>query len=179
MQQELKTLTPKELKNLKIISIIFIIISLFIIDLLSKTIGTILLIIGIIFVIISSILGSKDFTKDMMINVLKVAEPGYNDWNDNEIKKQIEAIEECGYKWFEKNGKVGFRHSKTKIFLLIEGLNFYKPEDIKKNYKEVWSKDDPDQIRKRTVTAEKLAEAISNNSSDEEIESILEEHRKK
>ena len=108
-----------------------------------------------------------------------MVESGYNDWEDEEIKKQIQVIEECGYKWFESKDKVGFKHSKTGLYLKMEGLNFYKPEEIKKVYREVWSKEDPAQMRRAEATAQKMAEAISSGATDEEVESILEEHHKK
>ena len=44
----------------------------------------------------------------------------------------MKAIEECGYKWFEKEGKVGFQHTKTGLYLKMKGLHFYKPEEIKR-----------------------------------------------
>lgn len=110
------------------------------------------------------------------IDVLKTVEPGYNDWEDEEIEKQLKAIEECGYKWFEQNGMVGFKHTQTGLYLKMEGLHFYKPEEIKRVYKEVWSKDDPNQVKKREATAQKLVEAISKGATDEEIESIFQEH---
>ena len=108
-----------------------------------------------------------------------MVEHGYDDWKDEEIIEQLKAIEECGYKWFEQKGKVGFKHTKTGLYLKMEGLHFYKPEEIKRVYREVWAKDDPSRIRKVETTAQKMAEAISTGASDEEIESILEEHQKK
>jgi hypothetical protein len=118
-------------------------------------------------------------TMGNMIYVLRQVEPGYNTWIDDDIEKQIKAIKECGYVWFEKKERVAFKHSKTGLYLLIDGLNFYKPEEIKKIYREVWSKANPDQIKKIDSTAQKLQEAIENNSSDEEIGSILENHQNK
>lgn len=108
-----------------------------------------------------------------------MVEPGYKDWKDEEIIKQIKAIEECGYKWFEKKGRVGFKHTETGLYLIMEGLHYYKPEEIKRAYREVWSKDDLEQVKKRDATAQKMAEAIASGATDEEIESILEEHQKK
>lgn len=108
-----------------------------------------------------------------------MVESGYNNWKDEEIVGQLQAIEECGYKWFEQKGRVGFKHTKTGLYLKIEGLHFYKPEEIKRVYREVWSKDDPSRIRKVEATAQKMAEAIQSGATDEDIESILEEHKKK
>lgn len=171
------SLTPKGLRNAKIVSIVFIVISLLIFIFLNETIGKILLAIGVIFGLGPFILGSKGSIKNM-VYVLKTVEPGYKSWDDNEIEKQIKAIQECGYKWFEKKGRVGFQHTKTGLYLKIDGLHFYKPEEIKKVYREVWSKDDPTQMKKRDATAKKLAEAISNGATDKEIESLLEERQK-
>ena len=84
-----------------------------------------------------------------IIKILKAVEPGYELWNDKEIDEQIECIEECGYKWFEKNGKVGFKHSESGIYLKVAGLNYYSPKEIKKTYEEVWSKDF-EGVKKRT-----------------------------
>ncbi len=83
-----------------------------------------------------------------IIEILKKVEPGYNSWTDIDIAKQIGAINECGYKWFEENGKVGFKHTESGIYLKIEGLNYYSPEEIKKTYEKVWSKNF-DKVRKR------------------------------
>jgi len=175
MQKSWNTLTPKELKLAKIISIVFLVTSLFIFFILSKILGTILLVIWMLYGSGPFILGSKDSIKNI-IHVLKTVEPGYNSWEDKEIEDQIKAIWECGYKWFEKKGKVGFKHSKTGLYLKIAGLHTYKPEDIKKVYNEVWSKDDPEQVKKRDVTEKKLKKAILNNATEEEIESILKEN---
>jgi len=178
MDKSWDSLTPRELRNAKIISVVFIVISILIFIFLNETVGKILLGIGVIFGLGPFILGSKGSVKNK-IHVLKTVEPGYNDWDDEEIEKQLKTIEECGYKWFEQKGRVGFKHTKTGLYLKMEGLHFYKPEEIKRVYKEVWSKDDPKQVRKRDATAQKLAEAISNGATDEEIESIFEEHQKK
>lgn len=177
MDKSWNSLTPRELRNAKIFSLLFIAISILILIFLSKTVGKILLGIGIIFGLGPFILGSRGSIKNK-IYVLRMVEPGYNDWNDEEIEKQIKAIEECGYRWFEQKGRVGFKHSKTGFYLKMEGLHFYKPDEIKRVYIEAWSKDDPKQVKKRGVTAQKLAEAISNGATNEEIESILEEHQK-
>jgi hypothetical protein len=72
---------------------------------------------------------------------MKQIEPGYNAWNDEDIKEQIKAIEKCGYKWHEKRGQVAFRHEKSKLFLKIPNLNYYSPEKIIKTYEEIWSKE--------------------------------------
>ncbi len=171
------SLTPKELRNAKIFSTIFIAISILILFFLSKAVGTFLLAIGLLFGLGPFLLGSKGSIKNK-IYVLKIVEPGYGDWKDEEIKRQIKAIEECGYKWFEKEGRVGFKHTKTGLYLKIKGLDLYKPEDIKRVYREVWSKDDPSRIRRVGATAQKMAKAISSGTTNEEIESILEEHQK-
>ncbi len=172
------SLTPRELRNAKIISVMFLIISILIFSFLNKLVGTILLFLWVISGSGPFVLGSKGEVKNK-IHVLKMVEPGYNDWKNGEIIEQIKAIEECGYKWFEQKGRVGFKHTKTGLYLKIEGLHFYKPEEIKRVYKEVWSKDGPNQVRKRDATAQRLAEAISSDATDEEIESILEEHKQK
>ncbi|MBU3918875.1 hypothetical protein KKC63_03150 [Patescibacteria group bacterium] len=170
------SLTPRELRNAKIISVVFIVISFFIFMFLSKIVGTILLVTWMASGSGPFILGSKGSMKNM-IYVLKIVEPGYSDWQDEDIEEQIRAIKECGYKWSETKGKVGFRHSKTGLFLIIEGLHYYKPEDIRRVYREVWSKEDPNHLRKIEATAQKLQELILNNASDKEIESILEKHQ--
>ncbi len=172
-----ESLTPGELKNAKIFSIIFIAISLSIFIFLNKIIGMILLVIWVAFGSGPFVLGSRGSIKNM-IHVLKIVEPGYNDWQNEEIEKQIKAIQECGYKWFEQKGRVGFKHSKTGLFLIIEGLHCYKPEDIKRIYRKIWSKSDPNNVKRRDLTAQKLQKAILDNGSDEEIESILKEHQK-
>jgi len=178
MNKSWDSLLPRELKNAKIISVAFLIISILIFAFLSKIVGGIMLFLWAISGSGPFILGSKGSMKNK-IYVLKMVESGYNDWEDEEIKKQIQAIEECGYKWFESKGKVGFKHSKTGLYLKMEGLNFYKPEEIKKVYREVWSKQDPAQMRKVEATAQKMAEAISSGATDEEVESIFKEHQKK
>lgn len=178
MNKSWDSLTPRELRNAKIISIAFLIISILIFVFWSKVVGTILLLIWVAFGSGPFVLGSKGSMKNK-IHVLKMVEPGYNDWEDEEIIKQLKSIEECGYKWFEQKGRVGFKHTKTGLYLKMEGLHFYKPEEIKKVYREVWSKDDPSRIRKVEATAQKMAEAISSGATDEEVESILEEHQKK
>jgi len=178
MNKSWNSLTPRELRNAKIISVVFLIISILIFIFLSKVVVIIILLIWIISGSGPFVLGSKGSMKNK-IYVLKMVEPGYNGWEDEEIEKQIHAIEECGYKWFERKGRVGFKHSKTGLYLLIEGLHFYKPEDIKKVYEITWSKQNPTQVRKVEATAQKLANAISNGTNDEEIESILEKYHKK
>lgn len=85
---------------------------------------------------------------DSIISILKQVETGYNTWEDSDIKKQIEAINECGYEWFEQDGRVGFKHSQSGIYLKTEGLHYYSPEQIKKTYEDVWSKDF-DKVRTR------------------------------
>lgn len=178
MEETWDSLTPKELKNAKIISVVFLIISLLIFIFLNKIFGILLLIIWGASGSGPFILGSKNSIKNK-IYVLKMIEPGYNDWKDEEIEKQLKTIEECGYRWFEQKGKVGFKHPKTGFYLKMEGLHFYKPEEIKRVYKEVWSKDDLSQAKKTETTAQKIAEAISSGATDQEIESIFEEHQKK
>lgn len=178
MNKSWDSLTPRELRNAKIFSAVFIVVSVLILIFLSEIVGKILLGIGVIFGLGPFILGSKGSMKNK-IHVLKMVEPGYSDWKDEEIEKQLKAIEECGYKWFEKRGRVGFKHTKTGLYLKMEGLHFYKPEEIKRVYKEVWSKDDPSRIKNVEATAQKMAEAISSGATDEEIESIFEEHHKK
>jgi tetratricopeptide (TPR) repeat protein len=155
MDKSWDTLTPRELRNAKIFSVIFIVISILILIFLNETIGKILLGIGVIFGLGPFILGSKGSMKNM-IHVLKTVEPGYNDWEDEKIEKQIKAIQDCGYRWFEQKGKVGFEHTKTGLYLRIDGLHFYNPKDIKKTYREVWSKDDPAQVRKRDTAVEEM-----------------------
>jgi len=185
MDRSWDSLTPKELRNTKIFSAIFIVISILIFIFLSKNVGKILLGIGVIFGLGPFILGSRGSIKNK-IHVLKIVEPGYNDWQDEEIEKQIKAIEECGYKWFEqKDGvgfkRVGFKHTKTGLYLKTDGLHFYKPEEIKRVYREVWSKDDPTTLRKfenEMLIVKKLSETIPDGATDEEIKSIFEEHQK-
>ncbi len=171
------SLTPGELKNAKIFSIIYMVISLSVFIFLNKIIGIILLAIWMPFGPGPFVLGSKGSMKNM-VYVLKTVEPGYNDWEDKEIERQIKEIQKCGYRWFEKKGKVGFRHSETGLFLIIEGLHYYKPGEIKRVYEETWSKDNPDDVKRRDITAQKLQKAILNNGSDEEVESILKEYQK-
>ena len=137
MEKSWDSLSPRELRNAKIAVVVFIAISIFIFSL-NETFGGILLVIGVIFGSGPFVLGSKGSIKNMM-HVLKTIEPGYSDWEDEEIEKQIKAIQECGYEWFEQKGRVGFKHTKTGLYLRIEGLQFYKPEDIKRVYEEVWS----------------------------------------
>ena len=84
----------------------------------------------------------------LIIGTLKQVEPGYNTWDDSDIEKQIQAINECGYDWFEQDGRVGFKHSQSGIYLKTEGLHYYSPEQIKKTYEDVWSKD-VDNVRPR------------------------------
>ncbi len=91
---------------------------------------------------------SHEMDNQRIIEILKKVEPGYNSWTDIDIAKQIGAINECGYEWFEENGKVGFKHTESGIYLKIEGLNYYSPEEIKKTYEKVWSKSF-DKVRKR------------------------------
>ena len=177
MDKSWDSLTPRELRNAKIISVVFIVVSILIFIFLSKIVGIILLFIWSISGYGPFVLGSKNSIKNK-IYVLKMVEPGYNDWEDEEIEKQLKAIEECGYRWFEQKGKVGFKHPKTGFYLKMEGLHFYKPEEIKRVYKEVWSKDDLSQAKRTEATAQKVAEAISSGTTDEKIESILEEHLK-
>ena len=74
----------------KINNIEFIIFSILVYIFLSEIIGIILL--GIMFVLwpISLRLGSMGSTKNK-VNMLKIVETGYRDWEDEEIKKQIKA----------------------------------------------------------------------------------------
>jgi hypothetical protein len=171
------SLTPKELRIAKIISVIFIVASLLVLIFLNKIIGIVLLGIGLVYGSGPFVLDSKGAIKNI-IYVLKNVEPGYNNWNDDEIEKQIKAIQKCGYVWFEKKDKVGFKHSKTGLYLNIDGLHHYKSQDIERVYKEVWSKEDPGQVLKREATAKKLQDAILNDVSNEDIASIFEEHKK-
>lgn len=83
-----------------------------------------------------------------IIQILKKVEPGYLSWDDNEIEAQIKAIYECGYRWFEKGGRVGFIHSESGVYLKLAGLHYYSPERLRQTYEEVWSKDFGN-IRKR------------------------------
>ncbi len=179
MDKSWDSLTPKGLRNAKIFSVVFIVVSILVFIFLSTSIGKILLGIGVIFGLGPFILGSKGSVKNK-IHVLKMVEPGYNNWKDEEIEKQLKAIGECGYKWFEKRGRVGFKHTKTGLYLKIEGLHFYKPEEIKKVYREVWSKDDSATLRKfekEMLAIKKLAETIPDGATDEEIEAIFEEQQ--
>lgn len=178
MDKSWDSLTPRELRNAKIISVTFLIIPILVFAFLSKVVGTILLFLWIISGSGPLFLGSKGSMKNK-VYVLKIVEPGYNGWKDEEIEEQIKAIEECGYKWFEQKERVGFKHTKTGLYLRIEGLHFYKPKEIKRVYREVWSKDDPNQVRKREATVQKLSEAISSGATDEEIESIFKERKQK
>ncbi len=162
------SLTPIELRNAKIISVAFLIISILIFSFLSKLVGVILLFLWIISGSGPFVLGSKNSMKNK-IYVLKMVEPRYDDWDDGEIEKQIKVIEECGYKWFEQKGRVGFKHTKTGLYLKIEGLNFYSPGKIREVYENVWSKDDPDQAHKRHIFDEIKREAMS----DEVVSDIL------
>jgi len=109
------SLTPRELRNAKIISVVFIVISFFIFLFINEIIGIILLTVGIYFGYSPFILGSKGSMKNI-IHVLKIVEPGYNDWQDEEIERQIKAVQDCGYKWFETKGKVGFSTLKQGYF---------------------------------------------------------------
>jgi hypothetical protein len=154
------SLTPRELRNAKIVSIIFLAISILAFLFLSKVIGGILLFIWIISGSGPFILGSKNSMKNK-IHVLKMIELGYNDWDDREIEKQIKAIEECGYKWFEQKGRVSFRHTKTGLYLKMEGLHLYSPERIKETYKRVWSKDNSKKAFGRHIFDEITKEAMS------------------
>ena len=154
MEKSWDSLLPRELRNAKVISISFLILSILTLVFLSKIAGGIMLSLWAISASSPFILGSKGSIKNK-IHVLKTVDPGYNDWEDEEIEKQLQAIEECGYKWFEQKGRVGFKHTKTGLYLKIEGLHFYKPEEIKRVYREVWSKDDPSRIRKVEATAQK------------------------
>lgn len=175
--QSWDSLTPRELRIAKIISISFLVISILIVAFLSKIVGGVMLFLWIISGFGPFVLGSRGAIKNK-IHVLKIVEPGYNDWEDEEIIEQIKAIDECGYRWFEQKGRVGFKHTKTGLYLKIEGLHYYKPEEIKRAYKDVWSKADPKQVRKRDITCQKLAESILSGATNKEIESILEEHHK-
>jgi hypothetical protein len=166
MNKSWDSLSPKELRNAKIISVVFFIISILTLVYWSKVIGVILSLIWVLFGSGPFVLGSKGSMKNKL-HVLKTVEPGYNDWKDEEIIEQLKAIKECGYKWFEQKGRVGFKHTRTGLYLKMEGLHFYKPEEIKRVYREVWSKDDPSRIRKVETTAQKMAEAISSGATDE------------
>lgn len=172
------TFTPKGLRNAKIFSTVFIVVSILIFIFLSESIGKILILIGVIFGLGPFVLGSKGAIKNK-VYVLKMVEPGYHDWKDEEIEKQVQAIEECGYKWFEQKGRVAFKHTKTGLYLKMKGLHFYSPEEIKTTYKDIWSKTDPEQVKRRDTIDQKLAEAISSGTTNEEIESIIMEHQKK
>lgn len=142
MNNSWDSLTPKTLRNAKIISISFLVVSILVFALFSRFAGTVLLFLWIISGSAPFVLGSRGSVKNK-ISVLKIVEPGYNKWKDEEIMEQLKAINECGYKWFEQKNRVGFKHSRTGMYLKIEGLHYYKPTDIKKAYEEVWSKDSP------------------------------------
>lgn len=71
---------------------------------------------------------------------MREIEPNYNDWSNQEINKQIDAILECGYEWVEDKKGYGFRHRESKVYLNIPKLNFYSPEQITNTYERVWSK---------------------------------------
>lgn len=180
MNKSWDSLSPGEIKKALSISGAFFVISLLAYIFFSKILGIILLTIWVFFGFgpFAFILESWGLIKNK-VHVLKTVEPGYDNWKDEEIEKQIKAIEECGYKWFEKKGRVGFKHTKTGLYLKIEGLHFYKPEEIRKVYDEVWSKDDPSRIKDVEATTKKMAEAISSGATDEEMESILAEHKQK
>lgn len=79
--------------------------------------------------------------KSQIINRLKEIEPRYSEWNDNEIENQIEKIFECGYEWDNDNSK--FFNKEIGMYLKVEGLNLFKPEDINDFYERVWSKERP------------------------------------
>ena len=78
---------------------------------------------------------------DRIIALMKQGEPQYENWTDESIREQLDAIYECGYEWFEENNKFGFKHKESGLYLKISGLSFYPPEKFKKTYEEVWSKD--------------------------------------
>jgi hypothetical protein len=164
--------TPRELRNIKNFCVFFVIVALLILILFSKIIGSILLAVGVFFGASPFILSSKRSINNM-VYVLKSIEPGYSSWNDAEIAEQIKAILKCGYKWEEQKGLVGFKHSKTGLYLKIDGLHIFSPEDIEKTYREVWSKANVEQLAKREEAAQRLYDAILNNDSDQEIESLL------
>ncbi len=95
----------------------------------------------------------------LIIETLKKVETGYNAWDDSDIEKQIKAIYDCGYEWFEQEGRVGFKHSQSGIFLKTEGFHYYSPEQIKKTYEDVWSKDFGN-VRKRDERNKYLTKLI-------------------
>jgi hypothetical protein len=175
MEKSWDTLTPGELRKAKIVSIIFLITAIVVVILINKTIGIILLTIWMLSGSGPFILGSRGSIKNIM-NVMKAVEPGYKSWKDDDVQKQIKIIRECGYVWYEKDGKVGFKHSQSDIFLLIKGLHFYKPEEIKRVYKEVWSKQSLDQLQKKDEFARQMEELIKNNASDDEFESLFKKY---
>ncbi len=139
MSNHWNSLTPKELKTAKRISFIFLLITFFIYLFLNNIAAMILFGIWIVFGSAPFLLSSKKGIENE-ISTLKIIEPGYNYWSDEEIKEQLKTIKECGYVWFQKKGRIGFKNKKTKLYLKIEGLNFYKPDEIKKTFDEVWSK---------------------------------------
>lgn len=75
-----------------------------------------------------------------IINSMREIEPNYNDWSNQDINNQIDAILEGGQEWVEDNNGCGFKHKEFNIYLNIPNLNFYSPEQIKDTYKRVWSK---------------------------------------
>lgn len=79
--------------------------------------------------------------KSLIRKKLKEIEPRYLDWNEDEIDRQIENIYNCGYKWNEEYSN--FYNERIDMFLKIQGLNTFKPEDISEFYERVWSKEKP------------------------------------
>ena len=77
-----------------------------------------------------------------IIDKLKSIEKGYHSLSDKEINEQIEAIFECDYEWTGSS----FKNKKTSIYLKIEGLNFYTPDEIRLAYERTWSKQNKDEL---------------------------------
>ena len=102
-----------------------------------------------------------------VVELLKDIEPGYNNLTNEEIREQIKAIKECGYEWVERKNTAGFKHTETGLYLKIKGLHRYKPEEIKKVYTEVWSRQDPKQVRKREANHQRMMERILNRDNEE------------
>ena len=90
--------------------------------------------------------------QSLIVNRLKVIEPRYDEWNDDEILLQIGKILECGYEWDDNNSK--FLNKEIGMYLNVEGLNLFKPDDITDFYERVWSKEKPrnEQEEKRSKT---------------------------
>ena len=84
-----------------------------------------------------------------IIPSMRLIEPQFKKWSDDDIRALTSSIFSCGYTWTDEDKSVGFFHPKNSLILNIKKLHVYTPERILSLYERVWSKDSVEKVKKR------------------------------